>query len=68
MQHFDHIEPVSSGGPDTWDNFTAACGRCNLRKSDMPLLRYLLSCPIGGEIQWSQGARSPREMQQALAA
>jgi len=30
----DHVIPKAQGGPDTWDNLTAACIRCNNRKGD----------------------------------
>src|SRR5207237_5458596 len=32
--HFDHIIPVSRGGPTTAENIRLLCGRCNRRKSD----------------------------------
>lgn len=31
---FDHVTPRARGGRTTWGNVVAACGRCNLRKSD----------------------------------
>jgi 5-methylcytosine-specific restriction endonuclease McrA len=31
---FDHVTPRARGGRTTWSNVVAACGRCNLRKSD----------------------------------
>ncbi len=31
---FDHVVPHSRGGRTRWDNVVAACGRCNLRKSN----------------------------------
>ena len=41
----DHVQPVSKGGRDEWENVVSACLHCNLRKSnrtpqqaDMPLL------------------------------
>jgi 5-methylcytosine-specific restriction endonuclease McrA len=36
---FDHVVPRSKGGRTTWTNVVAACGRCNLRKSDMTVQR-----------------------------
>lgn len=42
-EHKDHIHPVKLGGGETWDNFTAACGSCNIRKGAQPLLGYLLN-------------------------
>jgi 5-methylcytosine-specific restriction endonuclease McrA len=30
----DHVVPRSKGGPHTWDNVVAACGRCNAVKRD----------------------------------
>ncbi|MFW5856684.1 MAG: HNH endonuclease [Planctomycetota bacterium] len=42
----EHIEPVSKGGPTTWENVVLACRQCNRRKANrtpeeagMPLLR-----------------------------
>ena len=41
----DHVQPVSKGGRDEWENVVSACLACNLRKAnrtpqqaDMPLL------------------------------
>lgn len=42
-QHLDHIEPRSQGGPDGWDNLTAACAPCNHAKRAKPLLLHLLT-------------------------
>lgn len=30
----DHVEPVSKGGKDRWENVVTACKRCNQRKGD----------------------------------
>jgi len=42
----DHVQPLSRGGEDTWDNVVAACSTCNARKANrtpeeahLPLLR-----------------------------
>jgi 5-methylcytosine-specific restriction endonuclease McrA len=40
--HIDHIHPMAHGGASDWSNLTAACERCNKRKSTKPLLRFLL--------------------------
>jgi len=32
---FDHVIPRSRGGRTTWDNVVAACGPCNLAKSNL---------------------------------
>jgi 5-methylcytosine-specific restriction endonuclease McrA len=42
VQDVDHIDPLSLGGHDTWENMTAACRRCNRGRRDTPLLMYLL--------------------------
>ncbi|MEM9371524.1 MAG: HNH endonuclease, partial [Pseudomonadota bacterium] len=34
---FDHVVPRSRGGRTTWENVVAACGKCNLRKSNLTL-------------------------------
>jgi 5-methylcytosine-specific restriction endonuclease McrA len=33
-ESIDHVVPRSRGGPHTWDNVVAACGRCNALKRD----------------------------------
>lgn len=42
MEEVDHIDPIARGGPNTWDNLTAACKGCNSSKRATPLLRFLL--------------------------
>lgn len=39
----DHIWAVARGGANTWENVTAACGRCNRSKGTKPLLMFLLT-------------------------
>jgi 5-methylcytosine-specific restriction endonuclease McrA len=41
-QAHDHIDPVSRGGTNTYDNITRACHRCNLSKAATPLLKWLV--------------------------
>ena len=54
---FDHVVPRARGGRTTWTNVVAACGRCNLRKSDMTLKAAGLSLarkprqPTAAELQ-----------------
>jgi 5-methylcytosine-specific restriction endonuclease McrA len=50
----DHIVPRSKGGKDTWENRTAACSRCDSRKSSTPLLFYLLENPIPADYRIEQ--------------
>jgi len=38
----DHIDPIARNGRHAWENLTAACRRCNSRKSDRSLLDFLL--------------------------
>jgi 5-methylcytosine-specific restriction endonuclease McrA len=38
----DHIVPRCQGGENFYENMTSACARCNGRKSDKPLLTFLL--------------------------
>lgn len=33
----DHIQPLSRGGADTWENVVSACRRCNQRKDSRTL-------------------------------
>ncbi|MEM0116858.1 MAG: HNH endonuclease [Conexivisphaerales archaeon] len=35
--HFDHIIPLSKGGPDTADNMVPVCSSCNSSKGDKDL-------------------------------
>lgn len=48
-EDIDHIVPIcgydrhASAFPNTWDNLTAACARCNRSKRAKPLLRFLLT-------------------------
>lgn len=35
--HVDHIDPVSKGGMNIWENLVTACQDCNLGKKDTPL-------------------------------
>lgn len=30
----DHVHPKSRGGPDTWENLTTACVKCNNKKGN----------------------------------
>jgi 5-methylcytosine-specific restriction endonuclease McrA len=38
----DHIDPISRGGVNEFDNLTRACFRCNMAKNAIPLLRWLV--------------------------
>ena len=40
--HVDHIVPLGEDGDDAWENLTAACASCNLRKHSKPILEFLL--------------------------
>jgi len=31
----DHVQPVSRGGKDDWENMVAACYRCNVMKGNL---------------------------------
>ena len=37
----DHIDAISSGGTNAWDNLTAACRACNSSKHARPLLLWM---------------------------
>ena len=39
----DHIDPVKTGGPNHWTNYTPACAPCNRAKSATSLLAFLLN-------------------------
>lgn len=41
-EHIDHIVPVARGGQLEIENVTAACARCNMKKSATSLLMFLL--------------------------
>lgn len=61
---FDHVIPRSRGGRTTWENVVAACGRCNLRKSNMTLRQVGMALnrpprrPDAGELQ-NKGRKFP---------
>jgi 5-methylcytosine-specific restriction endonuclease McrA len=38
----DHIEPLSAGGLNEWENLTGSCRECNRSKRDKPLLLWML--------------------------
>lgn len=38
----DHIQPLTKGGADAWDNLAPACTSCNCRKNSRELLEFLL--------------------------
>jgi 5-methylcytosine-specific restriction endonuclease McrA len=38
----DHIDALTAGGTNDWDNMTAACKSCNSGKFNLPLLQYML--------------------------
>lgn len=38
----DHITPRAHGGPNAFNNLTAACYSCNNARRDTPLLHWLL--------------------------
>lgn len=42
-REIDHIHPRSKDGPNTWSNYTSACGMCNLAKYDDTVLEWLLN-------------------------
>jgi len=39
----DHVQPVSRGGEDKWENLVAACKRCNQRKGNFLLSEINMS-------------------------
>jgi 5-methylcytosine-specific restriction endonuclease McrA len=41
-ESLDHIVPIADGGTSDVENLTGACVSCNGRKSDRPLLLFLL--------------------------
>ncbi|MEM7423068.1 MAG: HNH endonuclease [Pseudomonadota bacterium] len=61
---FDHVVPRSRGGRTTWENVVAACGKCNLRKSNLTVrqagmsLTRLPQRPTSGELQ-NRGRKFP---------
>ncbi len=61
---FDHVTPRSRGGRTTWENVVAACGPCNLRKSNMTVRQAGMSLtrpprrPDSNELQ-NKGRKFP---------
>lgn len=46
----EHVIPLSSDGPNTWDNIVGACPGCNHRRGSLPLLKWLIVLSY-----WKQG-------------
>ena len=38
----DHIVPTSRGGEFFWQNYASACKECNSRKSDAPMMLFIV--------------------------
>jgi hypothetical protein len=57
----DHIDPLSRGVNNGWENLTAACGTCNYSKHDSGLLLFLHRRATGGRdpLRQRAGPRSP---------
>lgn len=45
---WDHVEPLTRGGPNTADNVVTTCGPCNFQKSDCTLEELSLIDPRPG--------------------
>lgn len=43
-KHFDHVVPLSRGGPHTIENLVPSCVRCNTTKNNIPLLVWMVRC------------------------
>ena len=39
----EHVIPAKNGGTTRWDNIVGACRECNMNRSSMSLLKYLVS-------------------------
>lgn len=39
--HKDHLVPKSKGGPDVFENYVPACGKCNGSKSDHHVIEFI---------------------------
>ena len=44
----EHIIPSCNGGSSKHDNIVGACASCNLKRGQIPLLKYLLKCSKEG--------------------
>jgi len=40
----DHVQPLSRGGTEDWDNLVAACYRCNQLKGNMDYAEFAEFC------------------------
>lgn len=58
VECIDHIDPSAHGGANDWSNFTAACRVCNMQKSGVTLLRYLLRRPELDAKPWNVAKRA----------
>ncbi len=41
----DHVQPLSKGGTDTWNNVVSACGGCNSKKGNTVGLMFPMKVP-----------------------
>lgn len=48
--HIDHIVPGSTGGENSWDNYSAICRSCNSTKTNLPLLETLRRCLVAVDL------------------
>jgi hypothetical protein len=67
----DHIRPSSDGGNSLWINLTAACNKCNTKKSHLSLLEFLLggkphSPALDSSFQSPLSERLPKEWDRPL--
>jgi hypothetical protein len=51
LLHVDHIIPRADGGPDDFENLTAACSDCNLGKGARPLSSSVRPGPSADELR-----------------
>lgn len=50
----EHIVPKSAGGKGDWGNIVSACLHCNVARSSIPLLLWLVNPPLEIKKFWNR--------------
>lgn len=64
--HIDHIVPPKIGGDSRRSNLTRACNKCNARKSDLTIERFLENCINRRDEHFARAIKYARRYRKAL--